>query len=279
MFALIPNSSPISASRATAQSSQQRGEERGGSLMQDMARVQLDHASAKPLARIAALDQQTCAKVTPLIGDSEPTRGNLSAQQQGLFSLLYGQFPKDLMDVIAETHQRDLAAAFCLTKPSFDFASSTLHSTTLPLPTTAFSNMSRRKLYVILHETSPKRGTYDPFVAPERDGVAQAVYGTFESVSEANYNALMYVEEVRAEFDVDICGIPTSITIEGLLQDWGVNPQGDGIILYYRRPDLESPPCRIRVVDVNWVRYSQTLVHSAKAIDSCDCTWCHHHRV
>lgn len=67
-----------------------------------------------------------------------------------------------------------------------------------------------------MHETSREPGV---FVARDAnfDNAIQAIIGCFTTLGRANYHVIEYLEGVRAGFDVDIMGIPTSINIEDLV--------------------------------------------------------------
>ncbi|KAI6091039.1 hypothetical protein F4821DRAFT_255328 [Hypoxylon rubiginosum] len=64
--------------------------------------------------------------------------------------------------------------------------------------------------------------------------------------------------------------IATSITISDLVQERQVMPRRGELVLWYRRLDVESPPCRVRVVRVNWTCMDQRLDPGTPDIDGCD---------
>ncbi|XXG94320.1 hypothetical protein Hte_000574 [Hypoxylon texense] len=143
-------------------------------------------------------------------------------------------------------------------------------------------------VYLVIHETAT-----DIVGSRIRPG-CRAVVGAYPTVLEANVRVLGYVEAVAAQYHRVVAGVRARATVGDLLEEghaarsryvvvlggadrdvgasvWG-SAAGAELCLWYRRPDLESPPCRVRVVTVNPDDFRVT--NPATAVDGCCCQWC-----
>ncbi|KAI0175842.1 hypothetical protein GGR52DRAFT_570823 [Hypoxylon sp. FL1284] len=170
----------------------------------------------------------------------------------------------DLLRALTAAQHLQVSTASASTSATLSFPGANIHIPAQPLPPV---------VYLVLHETSAAlfdvlpSSTSSPAVAI----AARSCVAACATAGGACARVREYLEAVRAEHDVTVCGVPIRIGLDALVLGGVVSDGGE---VWYRRPDLDSKPCRLRVVAVRSRPFPVRFDPASAPVPGCECRRC-----